>query len=339
MVPHTAPVTRRKPMRIALAASFAAAILALPSTSEAVELNVTHFGTGMYGVPYAVAKEKGYFKEAGLDVTGFLSPAGGGRPVRMVRPSALPCGAAAPPAVIAAAQQGLELTIVHAGVASVADQVWISRKDDQSIKTVQDLKGKKLGYSSPKSVTDMITSMMLDANGLTGKVERKSIGGVGSGLTALREGAVDMTYVTQPVWAREKNNFRLVFNSTEWAPRVMQTVGVVKTEFLKKHPDLIRGIIEARRKAVEFIMSNPDESAKIMAKEYKITEAEAKAAIQDVLTGGGGYWSPGDFDYEGMATMLKGLQLVKAVEPGPFDWSKIVDDSYLPDVLKRKPKS
>ena len=33
------------------------------------------------------------------------------------------------------------------------------------------------------------------------------------------------------------------------------------------------------------------------------------------------------------------LKLVKAVEPGPFDWSKIVDDSYLPDVLKRKPKS
>jgi len=148
-----------------------------------------------------------------------------------------------------------------------------------------------------------------------------------------------MTYVTQPVWAREKNNFRLVFNSTEWAPRVMQTVGVVKTDFLKKNPDLIRGIIEARRKAVEFIKANPDESAKIMAKEYKITEGEAKAAIADVQSSGGVYWSPGDFDYDGMTTMLKGLQLVKAVEPGPFDWSKIVDDSYLPDVLKRKPKS
>jgi len=325
-------------MRTALAAAFAAAI-ALPSICDAVELNVTHFGTGMYGVPYAVAKEKGYFKEAGLDVTGFLTSAGGGTTVRNVLASELPYGDVALPAVIAAAQQGLELTIVHAGVASVADQVWITRKDDQRVKTVQDLAGKKLGYSSPKSVTDMITSMMLDANGLTGKVERKSIGGVGSGLTALREGAVDMTYVTQPVWAREKNNFRLVFNSTEWAPRVMQTVGVVKTEFLKKNPDLIRGIIEARRKAVEFIKSNPDESAKIMAKEYKITEAEAKAAIQDVASGGGVYWSPGDFDYEGMTTMLKGLQLVKAVEPGPFDWSKIVDDGYLPDVLKRKPKS
>src|SRR5881394_3658952 len=230
-------------MRIALAASFAAAVLALPVSSEAVELNVTHFGTGMYGVPYAIAKEKGYFKEAGLDVTGFLTSAGGGTTVRNVLASELPYGDVALPAVIAAAQQGIELTIVHAGVASVADQVWVARKDDMRIKTVQDLKGKKLGYSSPKSVTDMITSMMLDANGLTGQVERRSVGGVGAGLTALREGAVDMTYVTQPVWAKEKDNFRAVFNSGDWAPRVMQTVGVVKTEFLKKHPDLIRGII------------------------------------------------------------------------------------------------
>lgn len=325
-------------MRLAIAA-VAAALALQPLSAGAVELNVTHFGTGMYGVPHAVAKEKGYFKEAGLDVTGFLTSAGGGTTVRNVLASELPYGEVAVPAVIAAAQQGLELTIVHGGVASVSDQVWITRKDDTRIKTVQDLAGRKLGYSSPKSVTDMITSMMLDANGLVGKVERKSIGGVGSGLTALREGAVDMTYVTQPVWAREKNNFRLVFNSTEWAPRVVQTVGVVKTEYLKKHPDVIRGIIEARRKGVEFIKSNPDESAKIMAKEYKITEAEAKAAIADVAAGGGVYWSPGDFDYEGMATMLKGLQLVKAVEPGPFEWSKIVDDSYLPAILKGKPKS
>ena len=50
----------------------------------------------------------------------------------------------------------------------------------------------------------------------------------------------------------------------------MQTVGVVRTDFLKKNPELIRGIIQARRKGVEFIQKNPDEAAAIMAKEYKI---------------------------------------------------------------------
>ena len=37
-----------------------------------------------------------------------------------------------------------------------------------------------------------------------------------------------------------------------------------------------------------------------MAKEYKIAPAEAKAAIDDILAVKGVYWSPGDFDYEGM---------------------------------------
>jgi NitT/TauT family transport system substrate-binding protein len=120
---------------------------------------------------------------------------------------------------------------------------------------------------------------------------------------------------------------------------VTQTVGVVKTEFLKKNPDLIRGLIQARRKGVEFIRSNPDEAAAIMAREYKIAPAEAKAAIADINGMKGVYWSPGDFDYEGMQVMLRGLQLVKAIEPGPFDWSKVVDESYLPDDLRRKPRS
>lgn len=326
-------------MRSILAAAAALAVSVLAAPVHAVDLNVTHFGTGMYGVPYAVAKEKGYFKEAGLDVTGFLTSAGGGTTVRNALASELPYGEVALPAVISAIQQGgLELTIVHAGVVSVADQVWITRKDDERIKTVVDLKGKRLGYSSPKSVTDMITTMMLDANGLTGQVDRKSIGGIGAGVTALREGAVDITYVTQPVWAKEKDNFRPVFNSADWAPRVTQTVGVVRTDFLKKNPDLIRGLIAARRKGLEFMRQNPDEAAAIMAREYKIDPAHAKAAITDTL-GKGEYWSAGDFDYEGMNVMLKGLQLVKAVEPGPFDWSKVIDESYLPADLKGKPRS
>jgi NitT/TauT family transport system substrate-binding protein len=311
---------------------------ALVSPARAVDLTVTHFGTGMYGVPFAVAKEKGYFKDGGIDVTGFITSAGGGTTVRNAMASEIPYGEVALPAAIAAIRQGLDIKIVHGGVISVADQVWITRKDDTSIKTVQDLKGKRLGYSSPKSVTDMITTMMLDANHLAGQVERKSVGSIGAGLTALREGGVDMVYVTEPVWSKEKDNFRAVFNSADWAPHVVQTVGIVRTDYLRKNPDKIRAIIAARRKGLEFLLQHVDESAPIFAREYKISVEQAKAALQNVLSVKGGYWSPGSFDYEGMEVMLKGLQLVKAIEPGPFDWSKVIDDSLLPEDL-RKPKS
>jgi NitT/TauT family transport system substrate-binding protein len=308
----------------------AAALFVLSAAASAVDLTVTHFGTGMYGAPFAVAREKGFFKEVGIDVTGFITSDGGGTTIRNALASEIPYGEVALPAAIAAIQQGVELTIIHGGVVSVADQVWISRKDDTRVSKISDLKGRKLGYSSPKSVTDMVTTMMLDANGLTGQVERKSVGGIGSGLTALRESAVDLTYVTEPVWSKERNNYRLVFNSADWAPHITQTVGIVKTDYLKKNPDKIRAIINARRKGVDYLIKNPDESARIMAREYKIDESAARSAIASILAVKGVYWSPGRFDMEGMNEMLKGLVLVKAIEPGPFDWSKVLDESYLP---------
>jgi NitT/TauT family transport system substrate-binding protein len=315
-------------------AALAAGVLAATS-AMAIDLTVTHFGTGMYGVPFAIAREKGWFKsDAGLDVTGFITSAGGGTTIRNALASDIPYGEVALPAAIAAIQQGVKLTIVHGGVLSVADQVWITRKDDTTIKQFADLKGKKLGYSSPKSVTDIMTSMMLKTNGLTSVVERKSVGGIGSGLTALREGGVDMTYVTEPVWSKEKANFRPAWWSTDISPRVTQTVGIVRTDYLKQHPDVIRGIILARRKAVEFIKANPAEAAPIMAREYKIPVEQARTAIESVLAAKGVYWSRGEFDYEGMEFMLKGLQLVKAIPDGPFDWKTVIDESYLPADLR-----
>jgi NitT/TauT family transport system substrate-binding protein len=150
----------------------AAAALSFGMAAQAaVDLTVTHFGTGMYGVPFAVAKAKGWFKsEANLDVGGFITSKGGGTTVRNALAADLPYGEVALSAAIVAIQQGAEITIIHSGVISVADQMWSTRKDDTSIKTYADLKGKVLGFSSPRSVTDMITTIMLNEQGLTDKV-------------------------------------------------------------------------------------------------------------------------------------------------------------------------
>jgi NitT/TauT family transport system substrate-binding protein len=308
--------------------ALAALALALPAT--ALDLTVTQFGQAMFGAPFAVARAKGFFKEVGIDVTGFLTSTGGGTTIRNALASEMPYGEVALPAVITAIQQGVKLTIVHAGVVSVADQVWVTRKDDTSIKTFADLKGRKLSYSSPKSVTDMITTMLLDQAKLTGQVERKSTGAMGAGLTALRVGGVDMTYVNEPVWSKEKSNYRMVWDSGKVAPRVTATVGIVKTDFLKKNPDKIRAIIAARKKGVEYILKNPAESAAALAREYKIELVHARSALDTILSAKRAYWSGGRFDMEGMNVMLTGLQLVKAIEPGPFNWANVIDESYLP---------
>ena len=48
------------------------------SAAKAEEIVVSNYGVSANGMPYAIAMEKGFFKEEGANVTGILSSAGGG---------------------------------------------------------------------------------------------------------------------------------------------------------------------------------------------------------------------------------------------------------------------
>src|SRR5690242_7313241 len=111
----------RTKMRALFAAVSAAllATVAVPATAD--EISVTHWGALMYGTPYAVAMEKGLFKQAGVDVTGILTSQGGGTTMRNVLSGGLPYGEVALSAVIAAINEGIDVKIVNSGVRSVAD--------------------------------------------------------------------------------------------------------------------------------------------------------------------------------------------------------------------------
>jgi NitT/TauT family transport system substrate-binding protein len=307
----------------------------LASLAHASPLTVTHWGDGMYGVPFAVALEKGYFKDAGVDVTGFITSEGGGTTVRNAMASDIPYGEVALPAAIAAVKQGVQLTIVHGGVQSLADLMWV-QLPTSTITNIKQMKGKSLGYSSPKSTTDVISTIGLERVGLLGEVTRKPVGSSSGMMTSLQQGAVDVAYVTEPSYSANKSKLKVAFRAVDIVPNETQTVGIVRTDYLKQHPEVIRGIIAARRKAVQYIAAHREESAQILARQYKMDPAVATSAIATVLDGDPHYWSEGSFDYKSMDEVLKGLVLVKAIPEGPFDWPKIVDQSYLPADLKSK---
>jgi NitT/TauT family transport system substrate-binding protein len=309
----------------------AAALLCASAAAQATPLTVTHWGDGMYGAPFAVAMEKGYFKEGGVNVTGFITSEGGGTTVRNAMASEIPYGEVALPAAIAAIKQGVPLTIVHAGVVGLADLVWVELKSS-NINGIKEMKGKVLGYSSPKSTTDLISTIGLSRVGLFDQVTRKPVGATSGATIALEQHAVDAAWMTVPAWVEPnaKAKFKVAFRASDIVPRQTQTVGIVRTDYLKAHPDTIRAIIAARAKGVAFIAAHRDEAAQILAKQYKLDPAVARASIDACLDVDPHYWSAGRFDYPGMDELLKGLVIIKAVDAGPFDWSKIVDESYLP---------
>ena len=306
--------------------------LAVSAPVQAIDLTVTHWGVLMYGAPYAVAREKGFFAEEGIEVSGFFTSQGGGTTLRNALAADVPYGEVSLAAVVAAAQQGLELTIVNAGVRSVGDLLWITRPDAE-FDGIESLRGARVSYTSPRSVSQMVLIMALDAAGMSiDDVEDVSLGGVGAGLTALNEGAIDAALVLEPVWTANRDRFKPVFFAGDWLPSVTQTVGVVRTDYLQQNPEQIRGIVAARARGVDFIYDNLEEAGEILARAYDMDVTVATEALRNVADLD--YWSRGDFEFDGMDNMVKGLRLVDAIPDEPVDWSSLVTQEFLPEALR-----
>lgn len=310
----------------ALCAALALAVgttIATPSKIEAAEVTVTHWGVLMYGAPYAVAIEKGFYQEEGVDITGVLTSAGGGTTMRNVMASSLPYGEVALAAVIAAINQGIDLKIVHTGAQTVGEILWVTLPDSP-IQSPADLDGQRVAFTSPKSVTDMLITMIGDKYDIS--MDTVAAGGIGAGLTLLQEGGVVAAPIMDPIWARVSDRFRPVFMVADELPQMTQTVGVTTTEYANSDPDTLRALIAARKRGVEFVYENPEEAAEIFAEYYEMDPELALQAINNMIELR--FWGTGEFDFEAMDNMTEGLRIIGEVD-GPIDWSQHVDDSFL----------
>jgi NitT/TauT family transport system substrate-binding protein len=312
----------------------AAALLALgiADGASAETITVTHWGAAFYGAPYAVAMAKGFFKQRGVDITGVLTSTGGGTSVRNTLAGDLPYGEVALPAAIEAIRAGQPLKIVCAGAESVADILWIA-KPDSPMNSVKDIVGKKIGYTSPGSVTNMLILMAMKAQGIDAtKVTLVPAGGIGANLTAVLSGAIDAGMTGEPIWSQEKSKVKPVFWTKDVLPPEMtQTVGIVTEELAKTGPEKIRAIIEGRREGVKYLETHPDEAAEIVAKTYNIDPTLTREVFKHFLEIK--YWSEGALNYAAMDRMAEGLKIVGKLKE-PMDWQKVVDVRFLPEDLQ-----
>jgi len=314
------------------------ALSPLPASS-AEEIVVSNFGVAANGMPYAVAMAKGFFKAEGADVSGILSSAGGGTTVRNLMTGHLAFGEVDLAGTVAAIQQGADLKIVSDDVLTVAEFVW-AVKPDSPIKTVQDLRGKKIGYTNPRSTSQALDILLLEQAGLKPEdAELVKTGGFGEAAVALNLGLIDATALADPVWSKNKAQFRLLVSANDVLPPLCNVIGVTTGEAVASRGDFIRAILRGRRRAIDFMYAHPDEAAEIVAKAYNLDLDVVKATINNLVAPskfGLRYWGSGNFDFAGMDRMIRAQKLVGALS-GDVEWGKIVDTSFLADDLKPKP--
>ncbi|MFN8757239.1 MAG: ABC transporter substrate-binding protein, partial [Tagaea sp.] len=198
---------------------------------------------------------------------------------------------------------------------------------------IQDLRGKKMAITSPKSVTDMLSTLVMEASNIPlDAIERPALGSIGAGLTALEGGAVQAASIFDPIWSARQQRYRPVFFVKDILPPMAQTVGIATTEFIRREPNKLRAIVQGRRLGVDWTLANPDAAGAIMAKHYdNLPDAVAVRAVRNMTEIQ--YWSPGRFEFEAMNRFARGLQVVGELQGNP-DWTRLVDNSFLPDDLK-----
>src|SRR5215467_15276083 len=136
----------KSPARFGLILGLAASIFTWPPAAQAETITVTHWGGQFYGVPYAVAMDKGFFKKNGVDVSGILTAPGGGTAIRNTLAGGIPFGEVSLAAAVQAINSGQKLIIIGAGAQTVSDQMWVVKRDS-TLKGIKDLVGKKIAFT------------------------------------------------------------------------------------------------------------------------------------------------------------------------------------------------
>jgi NitT/TauT family transport system substrate-binding protein len=316
-------------LRASALGALVAAALAISARAETI--TVTHWGSAFYGAPYAVAMAKGFFKKRGVDITGILTSAGGGTSVRNTLAGDLPFGEVALPAAILAINAGQPIKIISGGAETVADILWITRPDSP-FSSIRDLAGKKVAFTSPGSVTNMLILMCLKSAGMTpNDVKLVPAGDVGANLSAVLNRAVDAGMNGEPLYSENRAKIKPVFWSKDCGPAEMtQTIGITTTDFAQIGGEKLRAIIAARREGVEYIQKNPEQAADIVAKAYNGDPGIYREVFKHFVEIN--YFGDGRFNFKGMDRMAEGMRLVGTMTAPP-DWNKMVDPQFLPQDL------
>lgn len=319
-----------------LAAAFAG--LVFTGSARAGQIVVSNYGIAANGMPYAIAMEKGFFKQQGADVSGILSSNGGGTSIRNLLGGNLDYGEVDLAGTVAAIEQGNDLHIISDNVLTVGEFVW-AVKPDSPIKSLKDFRGHKIGYTNPRSTSQALNILLVQTIGLTqADVDPIKVGGFGEQVVALNLGAIDIATLADPVWSKNSARLRTVVRAADALPPLCNVVGIATGKAIAEHGDFLRAVLRARREAVEFMYAHPDEAGDIVARAYDLDPAIARQAVRNLTAMAPDatrpYWGAGRFDIKGMDGMIAAQRGVGAYSGKP-DWEKMIDRSFLADDLKK----
>lgn len=243
---------------------------------------ISHLNAIVGPAPIHIALANGYFADAGLDLEPVSFP-GGSDTIRGMT-SGMPLGLPATVSAITAYSKGMnDLRLV--GGCFNGNQVLFIAPADSPVNSVDDLAGRKIGVSSPTSITTYFAELVVRELGLEpgADVEIIDIGGAPDAWTGATQGVVDVAWSSPPLSSQliAAGDAKLIFHTKDYVTDWTDQMLVATQPFIDDRADIVQGFVTAVGQACELIRSNTDEAAEVYATAMDIDPEVAKAALED----------------------------------------------------------
>ena len=306
-----------------------ALLLAAPASATAdTVLNVGKANaTSDAIIPVNVGDELGIFKKHGLALK-IQDFGGGSKMAQALAAGSIDIGDGAGTEMAFVAKGAPMMTICES--TAPAPFLGIGVPWDSAIKTLDDLKGKRIGVSSPGSFSEWSGHVLARKKGWgeNGVTTIAIGGGAAPTLAAFKTHQVDASIgsASQFLALEKTKEGRLLTTVASYEGNVASGALFASNDLIAKNPDAVRAFLAAWIETVAYMRAHKDETVKI---ESKITNFDEDVMSREYDLVIGMYVKDCRFDAESLATLKSSFVELKLLDKEP-DMAKLYTEAYLP---------
>jgi ABC-type nitrate/sulfonate/bicarbonate transport system substrate-binding protein len=277
-------------------------------------------------VPTDIGIEAGIFKKHGLDVT--ISAFGGdAKLIQGLAAGGVDIALGGGPA-LANIVKGAPMKAV-AALADAPNTIMLVVLKDGPIKTIADLKGKKVSVSTAGSLTYWLVQQLSRSQGWGDKgIDITPLGSAAGQIAALKTHQIDgVTTDSVTVYkAVEDGSGRILVKYGERVKDFHVHIIYASDRLIASNPNAIKAFLAAWFETIAFMRDNKDKAIDIASKATGVSKTVATAGYNDTMPI---FSTNGHFNPKALDVLANSFVELKSLPTKP-DMSKLVTDAYLP---------